>query len=298
MKTRLLLLMLLCAPSFCGASSYTLGRAPVATLVATATPIPAVATATPIPAPTLVATATAIPTPTSQSIQMAELFITSSVETTIATQSVWVKVAGTTVLRMSQLSDDDGGTSNRLRYTGTDRIMTHSGATLSFLSASNNQVIKITMSKHFDLTTDALTTVGIGLSTIDITWAGHDVDTQDTIVLSGAATFDGITDAELNVNHAVTSIPDANTIRITVASDTATAGSVSGGGASIVGNIILASAETEGFVGTGADMETTAVHGMAHLNQNEALEIWICNDTSTGNITVSRMNLFSLGLRN
>lgn len=60
--------------------------------------------------------------------------------TTIAVAGTYYKVAGTTSLSGEEyLFDDDGGTSNRLRYTGAPERLVMFYANLSVKAASNNQ---------------------------------------------------------------------------------------------------------------------------------------------------------------
>ncbi len=82
------------------------------------------------------------------------------------------------------------------------------------------------------LSTDALETNAAGSKVITVTQSSHGAVTNDFVTIAGAATFDGITAAELNTEHQVT-VVDGNTYTITVASDTASSGNTAGGGASI-----------------------------------------------------------------
>jgi len=82
------------------------------------------------------------------------------------------------------------------------------------------------------LSTDALKTGAAGSKVITVTHVSHGAVTNDFVTIAGAATFDGITAAELNTEHQVT-VVDGNTYIITVASDTASSGNTAGGGGSI-----------------------------------------------------------------
>ena len=82
------------------------------------------------------------------------------------------------------------------------------------------------------LSTDALKTGASGSKEITVTHVSHGAVTNDFVTIAGAATFDGITDTQLNTEHQVT-VVDGNTYTFTVASDTASSGNTAGGGGSI-----------------------------------------------------------------
>ena len=82
------------------------------------------------------------------------------------------------------------------------------------------------------LSTDALKTGASGSKEITVTHVSHGAVTNDFVTIAGAATFDGITDTQLNTEHQVT-VVDGNTYTFTVASDTASSGNTAGGGSSI-----------------------------------------------------------------
>lgn len=42
--------------------------------------------------------------------------------------------------------------------------------------------------------------------------------------------------------------------------------------------------------------ESTALHFFLELDQNECLELWIANNTSTASVTVEQMNMFMMGM--
>ncbi len=82
------------------------------------------------------------------------------------------------------------------------------------------------------LSTDALKTGASGSKEITVTHVSHGAVTNDFVTIAGAATFDGITNTQLNTEHQVT-VVDGNTYTFTVASDTASSGNTAGGGSSI-----------------------------------------------------------------
>ena len=82
------------------------------------------------------------------------------------------------------------------------------------------------------LSSNALKTGASGSKEITVTHVSHGAVTNDFVIIAGAATFDGITDTQLNTEHQVT-VVDGNTYTFTVASDTASSGNTAGGGSSI-----------------------------------------------------------------
>ncbi len=82
------------------------------------------------------------------------------------------------------------------------------------------------------LSSNALKTGASGSKEITVTHVSHGAVTNDFVTIAGAATFDGITDTQLNTEHQVT-VVDGNTYTFTVASDTASSGNTAGGGSSI-----------------------------------------------------------------
>ncbi len=82
------------------------------------------------------------------------------------------------------------------------------------------------------LSSNAFKTGASGSKEITVTHVSHGAVTNDFVIISGAATFDGITADQLNTEHQVT-VVDGNTYTFTVASDTASSGNTAGGGSSI-----------------------------------------------------------------
>ena len=54
--------------------------------------------------------------------------------------------------------------------------------------------------------------------------------------------------------------------------------------------------QTRRFVGTGADVGSTALHFDAMMDTNDYIEIWAENQTSGGNIEITDMYFFALGM--
>lgn len=68
--------------------------------------------------------------------------------TSISTANTYTKVAGTSVLSVNTNFDNDGGTSNRLRYTGATTRMFHVAVSVSFTTANNSQEIAFRVVKN------------------------------------------------------------------------------------------------------------------------------------------------------
>ena len=97
------------------------------------------------------------------------------------------------------------------------------------------------------LGTDPLTSTA-GSAVITVTDTSHGAADGDYVTFSGATTFDGIPDTELNAEHQITLI-DGNTYTITVTT-TGSAG-VSGGGASVIAEYQINVGEEDGFYAAG-----------------------------------------------
>lgn len=80
---------------------------------------------------------------------MGEVSMTGNASgTTIAVQNTYYKVAGTTSFSSESYNFSNGGTSNRLTYTGASQKMFHIACTLSISAAQSNQVIKAVLYKN------------------------------------------------------------------------------------------------------------------------------------------------------
>jgi hypothetical protein len=71
----------------------------------------------------------------------------------------------------------------------------------------------------------------VHISTITVTEIGHGRSSSDTVRFRGAVSFDGITADNINLaaGYSIT-VVDADTYTFSVSTDTATTGSISGGG--------------------------------------------------------------------
>ena len=76
----------------------------------------------------------------------AECYISATAETSIATQNVFVKAAGTTTLS-PESHNWTMPADNRLTYGGTSPRVVHLACSLSMTTAGNNKLVRITIAK-------------------------------------------------------------------------------------------------------------------------------------------------------
>jgi len=109
------------------------------------------------------------------------------------------------------------------------------GTHLKYYIVEGGATIDITpIRRTVTLGVDPITTDAAGSAVLIITDTNHGAAKEDFVTLSGATgPIDDIPVSEINVEHQITELVDANTYQITVTT-TATAGSVSGGGAAVV----------------------------------------------------------------
>lgn len=84
------------------------------------------------------------------------------------------------------------------------------------------------------LAADPITTAN-GTALVEVAITAHGAVVGDYVTLSGAATTNGIPDTDLNAEHRVVGVPDANTVQVVV--DTAATSTGTGGGASVVAEL-------------------------------------------------------------
>lgn len=114
-----------------------------------------------------------------------------------------------------------------------DSILTAIGTNVKIYSEESGTFTDITpIRRTASLGANPLTSVGAGSGYITITDNTHGATVGDYVTISGATAFDGLTTANLNKEHVITSIIDANSYRVNTGG-TATAGSVAGGGAGV-----------------------------------------------------------------
>ncbi len=82
------------------------------------------------------------------------------------------------------------------------------------------------------LGSNPITTGAVGSGDITVTDTGHGASVNDFVTLSGATAVDGVTTAQINKEHQITDVPDANSF-IVDTGGVATSGATAGGGASV-----------------------------------------------------------------
>jgi hypothetical protein len=109
------------------------------------------------------------------------------------------------------------------------------GTNLKFYVNEGNSYYDITPIRKTTnpMSNDPFTSGAAGSFTITVTDTAHGAVVDDFVTFSGATGFDGIPAGDLNKEHQITEIINANSYRIVVAT-ACTAGAVSGGGASVV----------------------------------------------------------------
>ena len=134
---------------------------------------------------------------------------------------------------------------NENQFVGTCRklhdFVTLSSESLLFL-ATNKKVYLEESGALYDITplrrsvtlgSDPLESTSAGSGVITVTDTGHGATVGDYVTFSGATVFDGLTTGDLNKEHVVVSVPDANTYTVDTGGS-AIFGSTSGGGAAVV----------------------------------------------------------------
>ena len=72
-----------------------------------------------------------------------------------------------------------------------------------------------------------------GSGEVTVTHVGHGALVDDTVIMTGATTVDGVTAAQLNTSHVITAVGDANTYKFTT-TGAASSGATAGGGSSVL----------------------------------------------------------------
>lgn len=60
--------------------------------------------------------------------------------------------------------------------------------------------------------------------------------------------------------------------------------------------VVMDESVTRRFVGTGADIGSTALHADAMMVQNDYLELYVTNETDTVSVTIQELYFFALGM--
>lgn len=128
-------------------------------------------------------------------------------------------------------------------------LLTGLGTNLKFYIVDGSAPADITpIRRTVTLGSDPIETVAAGSGVVIVSDVGHGALLNDYVTISGSTAVDGITTGELNKEHQITEIVDADSYKIDTGGS-ATSGSVSGGGAAV---------DAEHQINTGLD---TAVFG-------------------------------------
>mgnify|MGYP003110849069 FL=1 len=100
------------------------------------------------------------------------------------------------------------------------------------------------------LGTNPITTGSASSGEITVTAAGHGAAEGDYVTFSGATTTDGITAAQINTEHVITSVVSANSYKVDTGGS-ATSGSTAGGGSAVIANYQIHVSTTESVLGPG-----------------------------------------------
>ncbi len=134
------------------------------------------------------------------------------------------------------------GTHTRL-YTLIGTMITN----ITPLQTSTSAIANSLDNDYNSLGTDPLATVDTS-TTVTVSQTAHPYEAGDTITLSGASATNGVPAGDINKDHIVRTVPDANSYTITVS--TAATSTGSGGGASVIAasGIITVNKTTHGIV--------------------------------------------------
>ena len=100
------------------------------------------------------------------------------------------------------------------------------------------------------LGTNPITTGSAGSGEITVTAAGHGAAEGDYVTFSGATTTDGITAAQINTEHVITSVVSANSYKVDT-EGSASSGSTAGGGSAVIANYQIHVSTAESVLGPG-----------------------------------------------
>tara|TARA_S200002703_G_scaffold15758_1_gene13398 strand:+ start:3154 stop:5478 length:2325 start_codon:yes stop_codon:yes gene_type:complete len=116
---------------------------------------------------------------------------------------------------------------------------------------------------NFTLGSNPFQTLTSGTGTLNVTHTGHGAAVGDTVIFAAAATFDGITAAQINTAHVITQIIDSNNYYI-VTTGSSSSGSTAGGGSSVLASYEItvgAATSDSGGLGWGAGLFGGTVSG-------------------------------------
>ena len=130
-------------------------------------------------------------------------------------------------------------------------IYTGAGTNLKYYIVDGGSPNDITpIRRTVTLGSNPLTTGTAGSGIITVSDTGHGAIVGDYVTLSGATAFDGLTTAQINKEHVVTEVVNANSYKVDTGGS-ATSGATSGGGTVVVANYQITIGLSTTVVGTG-----------------------------------------------
>lgn len=152
------------------------------------------------------------------------------------------------------------------------------GTTFKYYLATGQALTDITpIRRDVTLSTDPITTQDAGSGIIQISDASHGAVVNDFVTIGGATDVDGITAAEINVEHQITEIVDTDNYLVDTGGS-ATIGSTAGGGSSVTAEYQINVGLDLGSIGIGWGSGSWGSGGWsfatATLTPSEILRLW------------------------
>ena len=159
------------------------------------------------------------------------------------------KIGGWTKLTTTAYEGECRALFNWVSLDGNDYMAV--GTSQRYYIETGNALYNITPYRTAEITLAAnpIKTGAAGSGEITITHIAHGAVLNDFVDISGATTTDGVTAAQINLTHQITTLIDSNSYKVTTAGS-ASSGNTSGGGSSVV---------VRYEINTGLDTATTGV---------------------------------------
>ena len=143
------------------------------------------------------------------------------------------KIGGWTKLTTSTFAGECRALFNWIALDGDDYMAV--GTSQRYYIEAGTALYNITPYRTAEITLAAnpIKTTTAGSGEITITHNAHGAVLNDFVTISGATTTDGVTAAQINLTHQITTLIDSNSYRVTTAGS-ASSGNTSGGGSSVV----------------------------------------------------------------
>ena len=143
------------------------------------------------------------------------------------------KIGGWTRLTSSTYSGECRALFNWNALDGSDYMAV--GTAHRYYVEEGGTLYNVTPYRTAEITlgADPLKTGSAGSGEITVTHVAHGASLNDFVAFSGATPVDGVTAAQINLTHQITTLVDSNSYKITTAGS-ASSGSTSGGGSAVV----------------------------------------------------------------